>query len=174
MLFRSNAREAASVSVLEATSDAFRQIGAVGLAFEGRYAPSAPRAAEAYRTALAESRPRDVRRGSASIGPHRDDLVLDLATMSARLTASQGQHRALVLSLKAAELAVIGKARGVRPILLLDDVSSELDADRTSALFSFLASQRGQVFLTTTRPELIPFELEGRVDFRIVAGRLTR
>jgi len=169
-----NAREAASVSVLEATSEAFRKIAAEGLAFEGRYAPSAPREVEAYRTALAESRPRDVRRGSASIGPHRDDLVLELATMPARLTASQGQHRALVLSLKAAELAVIGKARGVRPILLLDDVSSELDADRTSALFSFLASQRGQVFLTTTRPELIPFELEGRLDFRIVAGRVTR
>ena len=169
-----NAREAASVSVLEATREAFHEIAAEGLAFAGSYAPSAPREADAYRAALAASRPRDVRRGSASIGPHRDDLVLELATMPARLTASQGQHRALVLSLKAAELAVIGRARGVRPILLLDDVSSELDADRTRALFSFLASQRGQVFLTTTRPELIPFELEGRLDFRIVAGRLTR
>ncbi|HEX4513201.1 MAG TPA: DNA replication and repair protein RecF, partial [Polyangiaceae bacterium] len=154
--------------------DAFRRIAAAGLAFEGRYAPSAPREPDSYRTALAESRPRDTRRGSASIGPHRDDLVLELASMPARLTASQGQHRALVLSLKAAELDVIGRARGVRPILLLDDVSSELDADRTNALFSFLASQSGQVFLTTTRPELIPFELEGRLDFRIVAGRLTR
>jgi DNA replication and repair protein RecF len=169
-----NARDVAAASVLDAAREAFRQIAHQDLAFEGRYVPSAPREPDAYRTALAESRPRDVRRGSASVGPHRDDLVLDLAAMPARATASQGQHRALVLALKAAELAVIGRARGTHPILLLDDVSSELDADRTNALFAFLASQRGQVFLTTTRPELIPIELEGRVDFRIVAGRLTR
>jgi DNA replication and repair protein RecF len=169
-----NARDGAATAVLEAARNAFERIAPTGLTFHGRYVPSAPREADAYRKALTDSRPRDVRRGSASIGPHRDDLAIDLAEMPARATASQGQHRAIVLALKAAELGVIGGARGVRPILLLDDVSSELDEDRTSALFAFLANQRGQVFLTTTRPELIPIELEGRVDFRIVAGRLTR
>ncbi len=169
-----NARDAAATAVLDAARTAFERIAAEGLAFEGRYVPSAPRDEAAYLAALVASRPRDVRRGSASVGPHRDDLALELAAMPARGTASQGQHRALVLAIKAAELAVIGRARGVRPILLLDDVSSELDEDRTSALFAFLASQRGQVFLTTTRPELIPNDLEDRVDFRIVAGRLTR
>src|SRR5207249_3300924 len=109
---------AAASAVVLAAREAFGQIASEGLAFEGRYVPSAPRDAAAYRTALAESRPRDVRRGSASLGPHRDDLVLEVASMPARLTASQGQHRALVLALKAAELAVIGRARGVRPILL--------------------------------------------------------
>ncbi len=164
-------REAAAVSVLEAARAAFDRIAPVSLTLEGKYVATAPSEDTAYREALAASRPRDIRRRSASIGPHRDDLVLDVAGMPARMTASQGQHRALVLALKAAELAVIGRARDVHPILLLDDVSSELDQDRTAALFAFLADQRGQVFLTTTRPELIP-QLP-RVDFRIVAGRLT-
>jgi DNA replication and repair protein RecF len=139
--------------------------------------PSAPRDVGQYRVELTRSRVRDLHRGAASLGPHRDDLVLDIASMPARTTASQGQHRALVLALKAAELAVIGRARGTRPILLLDDVSSELDAERTAALFSVLAAQRGQVFLTTARPELLALDKtldRNRIDFKIVAGRLTR
>ncbi|HEY1959796.1 MAG TPA: DNA replication/repair protein RecF [Polyangiaceae bacterium] len=174
-------RRAACDAVLEQARPAFESIASPGLVFAGAYVATSPTEPERYRAALAQSRMRDLRRKSASIGPHRDDLVLELAGMAARTTASQGQHRALVLALKAAELAVIGRARDVRPILLLDDVSSELDAERTSALFAFLASQRGQVFLTTTRPELIPRALVGdedlsvaRVDFRIVAGRLSR
>ncbi|WP_438590931.1 hypothetical protein, partial [Klebsiella aerogenes] len=72
----------------------------------------------------------------------------------------------IVLSLKAAEIAEIGAARGVRPILLLDDVSSELDRERTRALFSFLRAQEGQVLLTTTRPELIDIaRSDERVDY---------
>ena len=175
------ARQAAAAAVLEQAEPAFERIAAPGLTFGGAYVATAPTELERYRASLAQSRPRDLRRKSASVGPHRDDLVLELAGMPARATASQGQHRALVLALKAAEVAVIGHARAVRPILLLDDVSSELDADRTSSLFAFLASQRGQVFLTTTRPELIPRDLvgdedsvSGRVDFRIVEGRLSR
>jgi len=67
---------------------------------------------------------------------------------------------------------VVGQARGVRPILLLDDVSSELDRARTAALFSFLREQRGQVFLTTTRPELIDTGDAGaaRRDFVVRSG----
>lgn len=175
------ARAAAASAVLDEAKVAFERIAAPELGFVGRYESSAPREAEAYGRALAESRPRDLRRRSASVGPHRDDLVLEVGGMAARVTASQGQHRALVLALKAAELSVIGRARGVRPILLLDDVSSELDATRTEALFSFLARQRGQVFLTTTRPDLIPRDLGRdedsageRRDFRIVAGALSR
>jgi DNA replication and repair protein RecF len=64
----------------------------------------------------------------------------------------------------------------VRPILLLDDVSSELDRERTSALFSFLREQNGQVFLTTTRPELIDTGsargASERKDFCVIGGAL--
>jgi DNA replication and repair protein RecF len=81
----------------------------------------------------------------------------------------------VTLALKAAEIDVIGAARGVRPVLLLDDVSSELDRDRTSALFSFLREQEGQVLLSTTRPELIDTgHAASRADFLIRGGVVSR
>jgi DNA replication and repair protein RecF len=166
-----SARTRAAELVLAEAQTVFERIAGARV-LTGRYEPSAPLDAEAYRAELVRSRPRDMRRRSASIGPHRDDLLLEIAAMPARTTASQGQHRALVLALKIAELTVIGRARGALPILLLDDVSSELDVDRTRALFEYLANRPGQVFLTTTRPELIALHDE-RADFRIVNGRLT-
>ncbi len=134
---------------------AFRRIGASGLELAVTYTPSAPTTEAAYRDELVKRRAVDARRGSAAVGPHRDELALALGAHPVRGVASQGQHRAVTLSLKAAEIDVIGRERDVRPILLLDDVSSELDRTRTAALFAFLREQRGQVFLTTTRPELI-------------------
>ncbi len=173
------ARREASRSLARSAVEAFSRIGAPGADLFVEYAPSAPEDDAAYRRVLVEKRPADLRRGSASVGPHRDDLRLGLGSMPARGIASQGQHRAIVLALKSAEMAVVGEARGVRPLLLLDDVSSELDRSRTSAFFAFLSGQSGQVFLTTTRPELIEVDLrpmseggELRRDFRIVAGRV--
>ncbi len=152
---------------------AFERIAAPGLVLDVSYAPSAPRSAEDFAKELERRRPADLRRGSATLGPHRDDLALAISGRPVRGVASQGQHRAVTLSLKSAEIDVIGNARGVRPILLLDDVSSELDRARTAALFSFLRDQRGQVFLTTTRPELIDTGDDGsRTDFVIDRGVL--
>jgi DNA replication and repair protein RecF len=105
------------------------------------------------------------------VGPHKDDLALSIGPHPVRGIASQGQHRAVVLSLKSAEIDVVGAARGVRPILLLDDVSSELDRARTASLFAFLREQHGQVFLTTTRRELIDIEPGAeRRDFGVAQG----
>src|SRR5437764_1453760 len=144
------------------------------LTLTSQYAPGAPRSADAFATALRDNRPKDLRRGSATTGPHRDDLALAIDDRPVRGIASQGQHRAVTLALKSAEIDVIGRARGARPILLLDDVSSELDRARTAALFAFLRDQRGQVFLTTTRPELIDTgeDSSARRDFLIAAGSL--
>ncbi len=93
-----------------------------------------------------------------------------------RGVASQGQQRAVVIALELAEIEVIEQARGVRPILLLDDVSSELDEVRTRALFAALRRENGQVLLTTTRPELIDTEglggADDRRDFRVVSGQV--
>lgn len=169
-------RRRAAEALLESAKRAFGRIAAPDLELRGAYRPSAPEEQVAYLEALGAARTADSRRKSASLGPHRDELVLSLNEHAARGTASQGQHRAIVLSLKAAEIEVIGDARGVRPLLLLDDVSSELDQHRTSALMTFLRDLEGQVFLTTTRPELIDTgPLAGsseRVDFRVVAGRV--
>jgi DNA replication and repair protein RecF len=154
--------------------EAFSRIAASDLALGVVYAPGAPLDATAYLRALEDRRASDLRRGSAGVGPHRDDLALSISGRPVRGIASQGQHRAVTLALKSAEIHVIGEARGVRPILLLDDVSSELDRDRTAALFAFLRDLEGQVFLTTTRPELIETGRESsRVDFSIVRGMLS-
>jgi DNA replication and repair protein RecF len=125
-----------------------------GFSLEVAYAPKAPEDVEAFVALLAERRELDARRGSATRG---------------RQVASQGQHRAIVLALKGAELAAIAEAREVEPILLLDDVSSELDPRRNAALFAFLHAQVGQVVLTTTRPELIEIATDRR-DFEVVTG----
>jgi DNA replication and repair protein RecF len=149
---------------------AFARIAAPGLVLTVAYAPSAPRDEASFLARLAMDRVRDARRGGASHGPHRDDLALAIDERAVRGVASQGQHRAIVLALKSAEIHVVGEARGARPILLLDDVSSELDRARTAALFAFLREQHGQVFLTTTRPELIEIEGARRADFRVADG----
>lgn len=172
----SDARDAAASLLAEKMVSAFGRIGAPGAVLAASYARSAPADALAYKLELERSRPRDMRRGSASLGPHRDDLDIVLDGHAVRGVASQGQHRAVVLALKLAEIEVVGDARGVRPILLLDDVSSELDRARSSALFAFLEAQEGQVFLTTTRRELIesgPLSGAGiRKDFSVENGRI--
>lgn len=167
-------RARAAERLAEHAKTAFARIAAPGLVLDVTYAASAPREESAYRDALVATRPADSRRGSASIGPHRDDLALSIDARPVRGVASQGQHRAVTLALKSAEIDVVGIARGARPILLLDDVSSELDRARTAALFAFLREQRGQVFLTTTRPELIDTgeDDSARRDFTIESGVL--
>ncbi len=171
------ARRDASERLSHVAEHAFHRIASPSLVLRVRYLTNVPETEDAYRHLLAASRGRDRARKSVAIGPHRDDLVLEVDGHAARQVASQGQHRAIVLSLKAAEIDVIHAARGVRPVLLLDDVSSELDRARTQALVSFLGEQRGQVFLTTTRPELIESEGLGggsdRHDFRVERGVLS-
>jgi DNA replication and repair protein RecF len=168
MAHRARAAELVSSKAVEA----FARIAAPELVLTSAYAPSAPSEAHEFLDALASRRASDMRRGSASVGPHRDELALSIDGHPVRGVASQGQHRAVTLALKSAEIEVVGQARGVRPILLLDDVSSELDRARTAALFSFLREQRGQVFLTTTRPELIDTGDDGsaRRDFVVRSG----
>lgn len=149
------ARAAAVEALGEELLPAFHRIAAPDLELDARYAAGGSASVEEARAELSRQRRRDAFRSTAGFGPHRDDLELRLSGHPVRVVASQGQHRALTLALKAAETAAIAAARGLEPLLLLDDVSSELDADRTAALFRFLGLTRGQIFLTTTRPELI-------------------
>jgi DNA replication and repair protein RecF len=167
-------RARAAELLADHATSAFSHIAAPGAVLSVSYAPGAPRDEASFRSELCLRRAADARRGSAGIGPQRDDLALSIGGHAVRGVASQGQHRAVTLSLKSAEIDVIGSARGVRPILLLDDVSSELDRARTAALFAFLRAQRGQVFLTTTRPELIDTgDDDARRDFLVRAGTLS-
>lgn len=103
-----------------------------------------------YLERLRRSRQDDLIRGSTSQGPHRDDLLISLEGADARLYASQGQQRSVVLALKIAELTILTEITGERPILLLDDVMSELDESRRARLMEVV--QGHQVFITCTDP----------------------
>jgi DNA replication and repair protein RecF len=169
------ARQRAASALTAELYAAFAQIAAPDLRLEARFSPGGSADEAEALVELERQRGRDAHRASAGFGPHRDDLLLLLDGRPARLVGSQGQHRALTLAIKAAEAATVAEVRGLEPILLLDDVSSELDPDRTAALFRFLALSRGQIFLTTTRPDLIVtpgIDRNGRRDFRIDRGAL--
>jgi DNA replication and repair protein RecF len=133
-------------------------------ALEGRvrYAPSWLEGAreeseveERLAATIRERLPRDRERGFTGAGPHADQPAIFLAGKPAKTYASQGQQRALVLALKIAEIENLRAAQGAYPLLLLDDVSSELDRERNRRLLAYLAGLDGQVLLTTTDPGLV-------------------
>jgi len=97
--------------------------------------------------ALASARRDDLRRGVCTVGPHRDDLELTIGGFPARTQGSQGEQRTLALALRLAVHRVVAEDTGSAPVLLLDDVFSELDPDRSAALLANLPP--GQVLLTT-------------------------
>jgi len=100
--------------------------------------------------ALAAARVDDVRRGVSTVGPHRDDMVVWLDDMPGRTHASQGEQRSLSLSLRLGGHGVVADEAGDVPVLLLDDVFSELDPARSEALLAHLPA--GQALLTTAGP----------------------
>lgn len=123
---------------------------------------------EFYRNKLAERQSVDILRGNTGIGPHRDDLQLLLNDMSLRSFGSQGQQRSGALALKLSQLEYVRQEIGEFPILLLDDVMSELDNNRRAQLLQFIDG-RVQTFITVNDKELIP-ALAGTAYFNIVSG----
>lgn len=95
----------------------------------------------------------DLLRGFTAHGPHRDDIEVLLGGHLAQDTASRGEVRTLLLALKMLEVRIIESSRGTKPVLLLDDVFSELDGSRRQALTSFLQSY--QTFITTTDADVV-------------------
>jgi DNA replication and repair protein RecF len=107
------------------------------------------------------SRGEDLRRGTTGVGPHRDDVAIVLDGQDARSYASQGQQRTAVVSLKLAEAALIERRTGERPVLLLDDVLSELDGERRTALLAAVGGG-GQVIVTSVEAGPFPADLMAR------------
>jgi DNA replication and repair protein RecF len=171
------ARSEAAERLLPELLDAFRSVTPKGLALDASYTAAGTQNSEEFEAELCARRPEDCRRGRPSFGPQRDELSLSIEGRSARGDASQGQQRLLSLSLKLSELRCIEHTRRAHPVLLLDDVSSELDADRTESVFLLLGASQGQIFVTTTRPELFrgaTFSSAERVDFRVTNGHVSR
>lgn len=119
------------------------------------YAPRASGSAEEIRAGLEERRDQDIRLGRCSWGPHLDELKLLTAGRSLRRFGSQGQQRAALLALLFAERAALLEARRVTPLLLLDDVMSELDPTRRDLLVGRLGDG-GQVLITAADEESVP------------------
>jgi len=122
---------------------------------------------------LGRRRAIDFRRRHTTFGPQVDDLGLLLGSHPAREHASQGQLRSLMLSLKLSELTLLRAERGEAPVLLLDDVPSELDPERRRFLFETLATLGCQTVLSVADRSVVPV-VPGRCDFQVVEGTLTR
>lgn len=104
-----------------------------------------------------------------SVGPHRDDLELTLDGMEMRRTGSQGQCKTFTIALRLAQYEFLGKATGMRPLLLLDDIFDKLDADRVERIMEIVEDPAfGQIFITdTNRTHLDEIVNLTAVDFRL-------
>jgi DNA replication and repair protein RecF len=155
------------VPVLEATYDAVANRPA-----EVTATYVADWAATGLEAALVASRADDLRRGVSTVGPHRDDVALQIGGLPARTHASQGEQRSLALALRLASHHVITEVTGSPPVLLLDDVFSELDPDRSDALLANLPA--GQTLLTSASglpPKAQPDRVLRVADGRIAVDR---
>lgn len=102
------------------------------------------------RAALELWRADELRRGMTAVGPHRDDFIVTADTIDVGRYGSRGQQRVAVVALKLAELDLLHDAAGDQPVLLLDDVLSELDAAHRSKVAALIASRKAQVCVTAT------------------------
>jgi DNA replication and repair protein RecF len=155
------ARSDAVAELAEPFSASAAELGLEGGA-EIEYAPRAAGSVEEIRAGLAERREADLRLGRTSWGPHLDELKVSTAGRSLRRYGSQGQQRAALLALLFAERDALLAARQVVPLLLLDDVMSELDPDRRRRLVERLAGG-GQALITAAAEDSLPSASLGHV-----------
>jgi len=112
----------------------------------------------------------DKRRGHTSVGPHRDLPGFTIDGIDASVFASQGEAKTLALALKASEIELTRLTLGRNPILLLDDITSELDERRKNFLYRLIEEYTGQIFVTATNPKEVLYKGQKKI-FQIRAGR---
>ena len=164
------ARAAAAAELVEPFATAAAELGLAGGA-EIAYRPrTADLDAEAIVAELAARRDGDVARGFTAFGPHRDEIELSFGGRSLRRYGSQGQQRLGLLALLFAEREALRSARRQLPLLLLDDVMSELDPERRSRLVAML-EDGGQTLITATEIDHVP--AANAAELAIAAGAAT-
>jgi DNA replication and repair protein RecF len=156
-----------------------RDLSGPGEVLELRYHPSvslpddADGMAASYHEALRAVAPRERATAATAAGPHRDDFAIVVNGADMGAFASRGQARTLALALRLAEAETLSAVRGVRPLLLLDDALSEMDAARRRRVLE-KASRYPQVLITTTDPEQVAdFFGAGASYFRVAGGKVT-
>ena len=130
-----------------------------------------PAIVEGLHAAIDRSIEDDIRRGNTSSGPHRDDFEFHISGKDAQAFASQGQQRSCVLAMKLAEVRLMEELTSEYPVLLLDDLLSELDESRRGILFGLLNPQM-QTILTATEAALIGGEAKVQRTFQMLAGEM--
>lgn len=128
--------------------------------------------AAAFRRRLSELAVAEVARGATLVGPHRDDIRFELDGVDVASFGSQGQQRSVVLALKLAEVGFVTHRAGQKPVLLLDDVLSELDAGRRTRLME-LVETGCQALITSVEPGCVGLMPAGARVFSISAGEVT-
>ena len=150
----------------------------ISLRYAPAHAASIPDSVEAAEQLLLETlrnrAAEEVARGMTLAGPHRDDIAFDLDGRAARGTASQGQQRSIVLACKLAEVRYLQDSAGVAPVILLDDVLSELDPERRGRLLALLAVGAHQVLVTTTEPLTEVAAFDKVLHFTVRSGAVTQ
>ena len=156
-----------------------RDLGGEGETLELRYRPSVPLSASAdgmadsYHDALQAAAPRERATAATAAGPHRDDFDILVKGVDMGAFASRGQARTLALALRLAEAETLSAVRGTKPLLLLDDALSEMDADRRRRVLE-KAVQYPQVMITTTDMEQVSgFFGAAAAYFRVEGGQIT-
>ena len=154
-------------------------LGGAGETLKLRYRPSVPLSSgaegmtESYREALQAVAPRERATAATAAGPHRDDFDIIVNGVDMGAFASRGQARTLALALRLAEAETLSAVRGARPLLLLDDALSEMDADRRRRVLETTA-RYPQVLITTTDVEQVSgFFGVSASYFRVDGGRIT-
>ena len=139
---------------------------------DGATEPQIEAVTDIFRRQVQEKREEEIYRGHTLVGPQRDDLIFSINGRDLRTYGSQGQQRTAVLAYILAELELMIAETGEHPIVLLDDVLSELDQSRRSFLLSIL-NKKAQTIVTTTSLESFPGELMDQVaTFEIRTGKI--
>ncbi len=127
---------------------------------------------QTFMSNITKNRERDIQRGATIYGPHRDDIDIVLNGESTKVYASQGQQRTVVLSMKFAEIDLMKEESGEYPVLLLDDVLSELDDSRKEYLLDNI--EEIQTLITSTEKRFFTRKNEGSAFFYVENGKISR
>jgi len=161
----------------ELAGDIHRTLTGAGERLQIVYRPSVPidnqDLATWYRQALQRLYQREVEQGVSLLGPHRDDLAFLVDGVDMRTYGSRGQQRTIALSLKLAEMALVRSRAGEEPLLLLDDIMSELDPARRRWVLEFLASSQQTIITATDTKHFTPGFLTQTAIYRIANGTLS-
>lgn len=147
-------------------SEIYNELSSLREELEAVYMPSC---SEDFAESLYKARRTDVYSGITSVGPHRDDLDFKINGISARTFGSQGQQRSIAISLKLAEAKNLYDILGEEPVVIFDDVMSELDKSRQSFILNHIKGK--QVFITCPDPDNITGLADGKV-FTVEGGKI--